>query len=84
MTDPYNITAEQLRSIIERYESLEEEKKAVMEEQKEVLAEAKGNGYDVPIVKRIIAERKKDPEQIAAEETVLDLYRKALEVFCVG
>ena len=80
MTDPYNITAEQLRSIVERYESLEEEKKTTLEHQKQVLAEAKANGYDVPIIKRIIAERKKDPDQIAEEETVLELYRQALEV----
>lgn len=79
MTDPYNITAEQLRSIVERYESLEEEKKAVAEAQKEVLAEAKGNGYDTAVLRRIIAERKKDPDQLAEEEAILEIYRQALE-----
>lgn len=79
MTDPYNITAEQLRSIVERYESLEEEKKAVAEAQKEVLAEAKGNGYDTAVLRRIIADRKKDPDQLAEEEAILEIYRQALE-----
>lgn len=80
MTEPYSITAEQLRAIIERYESLEAEKKAVMDHQKEVLAEAKGNGYDTAVLKRIIAERRKDPDQVAEEELILDLYRQALEM----
>ena len=79
MTDPYNITAEQLRSIVERYESLEEEKKAIAEAQKEVLAEAKGNGYDTAVLRRIIADRKKDPDQLAEEEAILEIYRQALE-----
>ena len=80
MSEPYSITAEQLRAIIERYESLEAEKKAVMDHQKEVLAEAKGNGYDTAVLKRIIAERRKDPDQVAEEELILDLYRQALEM----
>jgi uncharacterized protein (UPF0335 family) len=80
MSEPYSITAAQLRAIVERYESLEEEKKAVAEHQKEVLAEAKGNGYDTAVLKRIIAERKKDPDQLAEEEMILDIYRQALEM----
>lgn len=80
MSEPYNITAGQLRAIVERYESLETEKKTISEHQKEVLAEAKGNGYDTAVLKRIIAERKKDPDQVAEEELILDLYRQALEM----
>jgi uncharacterized protein (UPF0335 family) len=79
MTDPYNITAEQLRSIVERYEALEEEKKTTLEHQKQVLAEAKSNGYDTAVLRRIIAERKKDPDQLAEEEAILEIYRQALE-----
>lgn len=79
MTDPYNITAEQLRSIVGRYEALEEEKKTTLEHQKQVLAEAKGNGYDTAVLRRIIAERKKDPDQLAEEEAILEIYRQALE-----
>lgn len=79
MTDPYNITAEQLRSIVERYEALEDDKKTILEHQKEVLAEAKGNGYDTAVLRRIIAERKKDPDQLAEEEAILEIYRQALE-----
>lgn len=80
MSEPYSITAEQLRAIVERYENLEAEKKTISEHQKEVLAEAKGNGYDTAVLKRIIAERKKDPDQVAEEELILDLYRQALEM----
>lgn len=79
MTDPYNITAEQLKSIVERYEALEDDKKTILEHQKEVLAEAKGNGYDTAVLRRIIAERKKDPDQLAEEEAILEIYRQALE-----
>ncbi|MFM7336642.1 MAG: DUF2312 domain-containing protein, partial [Tabrizicola sp.] len=45
-TDPYAVTADELRQFIERYEQLESEKKDVTEQQKELMAEAKGRGYD--------------------------------------
>lgn len=69
---------EELRSFIERWESLEADKKAITEDQKELMAEAKGRGYDTKIMRRVIAERKRDPEEVAEEESILDLYRAAL------
>lgn len=74
----YAVTAEELRQIIERYEQLEREKKEIAEEQKEVMAEAKGRGYDSKVLRKLIAERKRKPDDLAEEQAVLDLYREAL------
>ncbi|MEM9814385.1 MAG: DUF2312 domain-containing protein, partial [Pseudomonadota bacterium] len=52
----------------------------IADQQKEVMAEAKGRGYDIKILKRVIALRKKDPNDIMEEEAVLDLYRQALGI----
>ena len=80
MTDQYQITAEQLRSFIERYERLEAEKQDIADQQKEVMAEAKSRGYDTKAMRKIIALRKRDPDDIAEEEAVLAMYREALNV----
>ena len=56
----YNVTAEELRQFIERYEHLEAEKKDITEQQKEVMAEAKGRGYDTKVIRKVIALRKRD------------------------
>ena len=74
----YRVTADELRQFIERYERLDAEKKDIAEQQKDVLAEAKGRGYDAKVLRKIIAERKKDPESLAEEEAVLEMYREAL------
>ncbi|EIE50496.1 hypothetical protein AL036_04120 [Salipiger aestuarii] len=76
--DKYGIAAGELRSFIERYERLEEEKKEVAEQQKEVMAEAKGRGYDVKVIRKIVALRKRDKDDIAEEEAVLEMYMAAL------
>ena len=76
--DPYNVTADELRQFIERYEQLEAEKKDITEQQKEVMAEAKGRGYDTKVMRKIIALRKRQPDDIAEEEAILDLYKQAL------
>ena len=78
MTDQYQITADQLRSFIERYERLEAEKQDIAEGQKEVMAEAKGRGYDTKALRRIIVDRKKTADQLAEEEALIDMYRAAL------
>jgi uncharacterized protein (UPF0335 family) len=78
MTDQYQITAEQLRSYIERYERLEEEKQDIADQQKEVLAEAKGCGYDTAIMREIIKLRKMDPDERAEKEAILQVYLEAL------
>ncbi len=71
-------TGDELRGYIERWEALEKDKKAVADDQKEVMAEAKGRGFDTKVMRRLIAERKRDASEVAEEESVLDLYRMAL------
>ena len=67
-----------LRSIIERLERLEEDKQAVMTDMKEVFAEAKGEGYDVKILRKVIRIRKQDKAKRQEEDAILDLYLSAL------
>lgn len=76
--DPYNVTADELRQFIERFEQLDAEKKDISEQQKEVMAEAKGRGYDTKVIRKIIALRKRKADDIAEEEAILDLYKQAL------
>ena len=75
---PYSVTADELRQFIERFEQLEAEKKEVSEQQKELMAEAKGRGYSTKIMRRVIALRKRKPDEIAEEEAILALYMEAL------
>lgn len=77
-TDAYNVTADELRQFIERWERLESEKKDVTEQQAELMAEAKGRGYDTKIMRKVIALRKRRPDEIAEEEAVLEMYKLAL------
>jgi uncharacterized protein (UPF0335 family) len=77
-TDPYAVTADELRQFIERYEQLESEKKDVTEQQKELMAEAKGRGYDTKVMRKVIAMRKRKPDELAEEEAVLEVYKAAL------
>lgn len=72
-------TEAQIRSYVERYERLEVEKQEVADQQKEVLAEAKGNGFNVKALRRLIGERKRDQDELAEEQWMLDLYRQAME-----
>jgi uncharacterized protein (UPF0335 family) len=74
----YNVTADELRQFIERYEQLESEKKDVTATQKELMQEAKGRGYDTKVMKKLIALRKRDADSIAEEEAVLEMYKSAL------
>jgi uncharacterized protein (UPF0335 family) len=76
--DPYAVTADELKQFIERYEQLESEKKDVSEQQKELMAEAKGRGYDTRVLRKVVALRKRKPDEIAEEEAVLELYKAAL------
>ncbi len=76
--EQYKVTAAELRQFIERYERLEAEKKDIADQQKEVMAEAKGRGYDVKVIKKLIALRKREPADVSEEEAILQLYREAL------
>lgn len=72
------VAGERLLSFIERIERLEEEKKAISDDISEVKREAKGAGFDVKTINKIIRERKLSSEQRAEEEALLDIYRAAL------
>lgn len=74
----YAIAADELRQFIEQYEHLEAEKKDIAEQQKEVMAEAKGRGYDTKVIRKVIALRKRDKDDIAEEEAILEMYKAAL------
>ena len=74
----YRVTAGELRAFIERFERLEIEKKDIADQQKEVMAEAKARGYDTKVMRKLVALRKMDPQEISEEEAVLDLYKEAL------
>jgi uncharacterized protein (UPF0335 family) len=67
-----------LRTIIERVERLEEDKAAVMNDMKEVFAEAKGEGFDVKILRKIVRLRKQDRAKRLEEEALIDLYLSAI------
>jgi uncharacterized protein (UPF0335 family) len=67
-----------LKAFIERIERLEEEKKAIADDIKDVYAEAKGNGYDVKIIRKIVSIRRQDENKRREEEEILDLYLSAL------
>jgi uncharacterized protein (UPF0335 family) len=72
-----NVNA-QLKSIIERVERLEEEKAGIAEDIKDVFSEAKGNGFDVPTLRKIVRLRKMDANERAEQETILETYMRAM------
>ena len=74
----YRVTAGELRQFIERFETLEIEKRNIADQQKEVMAEAKDRGYDTKILRKLVVLRKRDLQDIAEEEAVLDMYKSAL------
>ena len=77
--DTLGATAQgKLKSIVERIERLEEDKAAVANDLKEVYAEAKGNGFEPRIMRQIIKIRKMDKDALDEEESLLDLYKRAL------
>jgi uncharacterized protein (UPF0335 family) len=67
-----------LRTIIERIERLEEDKAVIANDIKEVYAEAKGEGFDVKILRKVVSIRKKDKVKREEEEAILDLYMSAI------
>lgn len=77
-SENYRVTAGELRQFIERFERLDAEKKDIAEQQKEVMAEAKARGYDTKVLRTVIALRKRDADDIAEEEAVLELYKEAM------
>ena len=78
MQDVNAATAGQLKAFIERIERLEEEKRAIAEDIKEVFSEAKGQGYDVKALRKIIALRRQDADERREAEAILETYLNAL------
>jgi len=78
MQDVRGIAGEQLRSFIERIERLEEEKRTLSADIKDVYAEAKGSGFDIAIMRQIIRIRRMDQDDVDEQETLLDIYKRAL------
>jgi len=76
--DSYTVTADELRSFIERWERLQSEKQELADGQKEVMSEAKGRGYDTKVMRKLINIRKRNRDDIAEEEAVLEMYMSAL------
>lgn len=74
----HSIARDQLKSFIDRIERLEGEKKAIGDDIKEIYADAKWNGFDVKVVRKIVAMRKQDDNERAEQEAILDLYMRAL------
>lgn len=72
------VAADELRQFIERAEQLEAEKKDIAEQSKELFAEAKGRGYDTKVMRKVIALRKRKPDEVAEEEAILEMYKYAL------
>jgi uncharacterized protein (UPF0335 family) len=72
------IAADRLRSLIERIERLEEERKALASDIKDIYAESKSAGFDVKVIRQIIRIRRQEPAEVEEQETLLDVYRRAL------
>jgi uncharacterized protein (UPF0335 family) len=72
------IAAERLRSFVQRIERLEEDKAGLVQDLREVYAEARGEGFDVKVMRKLIGLRKRDPRQRREEDELLELYLSAL------
>ena len=79
MSDTVGIAGDRIRSFIERIEHIEEELKALSEGKKEVFAEAKGEGFDVKVLREILKLRKQDQDERDEQESLLDLYMAAMK-----
>ncbi|MDB5415728.1 MAG: hypothetical protein JWR10_4063 [Rubritepida sp.] len=77
-SDVGGIAVDRLRSIIDRIERLEQERKALGDDIKDIYSEAKSAGFDVKVVRQVIRLRKQEPAEVEEQETLLDLYRRAL------
>ena len=79
MSDTVGIAGDRILSFIERVEQIEEELKALNEGKKEVFAEAKGEGFDVKVLKEILKLRKQDQDERDEQDSLLDVYMRAMQ-----
>jgi uncharacterized protein (UPF0335 family) len=80
MSKSVGIAGDQLRAIVERIETVETEIKELTEAKKEIYQEAKGNGFDVKILREVIRVRKQDQKERDEQESLLDTYLEAIKV----
>jgi len=76
----YSISASQLRSFIEKLENLEQDKAELMETIRDIFAEAKSEGFDIGVMRQLLKLRRMKKEELAEQEELLDIYRKALGI----
>jgi uncharacterized protein (UPF0335 family) len=79
MSEPVGIAGDQLRAIVERIEHVEDEIKELTEAKKEIYLEAKGNGFDVKILREVIRLRKQDQKERDERDSLLDAYLEAIK-----
>jgi uncharacterized protein (UPF0335 family) len=79
MNQPVGIAGDQLRAIVERIEHVEDEIKELTEAKKEIYLEAKGNGFDVKILREVIRLRKQDQKERDEQDSLLDAYLEAIK-----
>lgn len=70
-----------VKSYVERVERLAEEKQTITDDIKDIFAEAKGHGYDVGAMRKVIARRKRDREEVMAEDAMIELFEEACGIF---
>ena len=78
MSGPGGVAGDQLRAFVERIEKVEEEIKALTEDKKDIFAEAKGQGFDVKILREVVRIRKQDQKELEEHASLLDVYLHAL------
>ena len=79
MSRPGDIAGDQLRAVVERIETIDEEIKELTESKKEIYLEAKGNGFDVKILREVIRVRKQDQKERDEQETLIEVYLQAIK-----
>src|SRR5215470_5006226 len=79
MSEPVGIAGDQLRTIVERIEHVEEEIRELTEAKKEIYQEAKGNGFDVKVLREVIQLRKQDQKQREEQDELLEVYLQAIK-----
>jgi uncharacterized protein (UPF0335 family) len=79
MSGPGEVAGDQLRTIVERIEQVEEEIRELNEARKEIYLEAKGNGFDVKVLREVIRVRRQDQKEREEHETLLDVYLQAIK-----
>ncbi len=77
-TQTGGVAADRLRALVDRIERLEEDRKALAGDIKDIYGEAKSAGFDVKVLRQLIRVRKQEPADLEEQETLLDVYRRAL------